>query len=229
MMRRNVRRLPVTALIACTVLLVAACGGVTATPTPAATAPPTTPPTSAPTAPPTPALPTARPTAPPTALPTAPPTASFIAEPTLGPSSLLASYAHADLRDTCQERDGIYDAELGSVTCGAEDLPFDYSLFGSQSDMDAAFDDDVAGAETPPEEGGTCAEGNYLSEYDFDGRVGRVNCREHTSQSTGAHFHVIEWTDQNLLVIGYISNRVDVHSWDELTDFWLNRAGPFSP
>ena len=224
MMRRNVRRLLGTGLIACAVSLVAACGGVTATPTPAATAPPTTPPTSAPTAPPTPA-PTALPTAP----PTAPPTASFIAEPTLGPSSLLASYAHADLRDTCQDRDGIYDAELASVTCGAEDLPFDYSLFASQSDMDAAFDDDVAGAETPPEEGGTCAEGNYLSQYDFDGRVGRVNCREHTSQSTGAQYHVIEWTDQNLLVIGYISNRVDVHSWDELIDFWLNRAGPFSP
>ena len=139
------------------------------------------------------------------------------------------SYAHPDLRDTCRERDQIYDREAASITCGPADLPFDYSLFTSSDDMDDAFDDDVAGAETPPEDGGTCSEGNSLDDYDFDGRVGRVNCREHTSSSTGAQYHVIEWTDENLLVIGYLSIRVDVHTWEELIDFWLNRGGPFAP
>ena len=57
--------------------------------------------------------------------------------------------------------------------------------------------------------------------------AGRVNCREHTSSSTAAMYHVLEWTNDELLVIGYISNRVDVHSWDELITFWQNDAGPF--
>jgi hypothetical protein len=94
--------------------------------------------------------------------------------------------------------------------------------------MDAAFDDDVAGAEAPPQPDGTCDQGNSLQPYDFEGRVGRVNCREHTS-SSGSHYHVIDWTDENLLVIGYLSIRVDIHDWNELIEFWLNQAGPYAP
>jgi hypothetical protein len=141
----------------------------------------------------------------------------------------LVSYAHANLRDTCRERGALYDTEIGSITCGPEDLPFDYSLFDSSDEMDEAFDDDVSGAETPPQPNGECNQGNHLAPFVFDGRVGRVNCREHTSSSTGAQYHVIEWTDENLLVIGYISNRSDLHTWDELIDFWLNQAGPYAP
>lgn len=92
-----------------------------------------------------------------------------------------------------------------------------------------AFDDDVAGAETPPQPNGSCDQGNFLEPYDVDGRVGRVNCREHTSSSTGAQYHVIEWTDENLLVIGYLSIRVDIHTWNDLIDFWLNQCGPYAP
>lgn len=140
------------------------------------------------------------------------------------------SYVQASLRDTCHERDEIYATELAAITCGPEDLPFDYSLFDSSDEIDAAFDDDVSGAETPPQPDGECNQGNYLVPYDFDGRVGRVNCREHTNSTTGAQYHVIEWTDENLLVIGYLSIRTDVHvhTWDELQEFWLNRAGPYA-
>lgn len=184
-------------------------------------------PTASPTTAPTPA-PTAAPTAAPTSSPTAAPTPAPTATAALSPVELLISYAHPDIRDTCHERDQLYDNELASITCGPADLPFDYSLFDSSGEMDAEFDDDVAGAETPPQPDGECNQGNSLAPYDFDGRVGRVNCREHTS-SSGAQYHVIEWTDENLLVIGYISNRVDVHTWDELIDFWLNQAGPYAP
>ncbi|MEA2676014.1 MAG: hypothetical protein QOJ81_155 [Chloroflexota bacterium] len=139
------------------------------------------------------------------------------------------SYAHPDLRESCSERDEIYATELASITCGPDDMPFDYSLFDTVGDMDLEFDNDVDGAETPPAESGSCDQGNYLADYDMDGRVGRVNCREHTSSTTGALFHVIEWTDSNLLVIGYLSIRSDVHTWDELIDFWLNQGGPYAP
>jgi hypothetical protein len=139
------------------------------------------------------------------------------------------SYVAAELRDTCRERDDVYDTELGSISCGPADLPFDYSLFDSSDGVDAAFDDDVADADTPPQPNGSCDQGNFLEPYDVDGRVGRVNCREHTSTSSGAQYHVIEWTDETLLVIGYLSIRVDVHDWNELIDFWLNRAGPYAP
>ena len=200
-MRRNMLRTSRAAFLSVVALLVVACS----------TAAPSASPTAAPTATPSPAPTTPAPTA----------TAA------LSPVELLVSYVHADLRDTCEERDEIYDVELASITCGPDDLPFDYSLFASAADMDAAFDDDVDGAETPPQPDGECNQGNHLAPYDFDGRVGRVNCREHTS-SSGAQYHVIEWTDEDLLVIGYISNRVDVHTWDELIDFWLNQAGPYA-
>jgi len=42
-------------------------------------------------------------------------------------------------------------------------------------------------------------------------------------------FHVIEWTSDDLLVVGYISNRADLRSWDDLIAFWQERAGPFAP
>jgi hypothetical protein len=213
-------RHPSLALLLTCGLLFAACTGVAPTASPAPTAPPTVAPTPAPTVPPTPA-----PTAPPTAAPTA------TAAPTtaLSPVELLTSFVLAELRDSCHEYGPVYDTELGSIECGPEDLPFDYSLFDDPDEMDAAFADDVAGAETPPQPDGECAQGNYLAPYDADGRVGQVNCREHTSSSTGAQYHIIEWTDENLLVIGYLSIRVDVHTWDELIDFWLNQAGPYAP
>lgn len=123
----------------------------------------------------------------------------------------------------------IYQTEVSSVTCGTDDLPFDYSLFASKAEMDVEYLDDVANADTPPEEGGTCGEGNFEGEYTIaDVPAGRLNCREHTSDS-GFMFHVLEWTNEELLVIGYMSNNVDVHTWDELITFWQDEAGPFTP
>ena len=34
-------------------------------------------------------------------------------------------------------------------------------------------------------------------------------------------------THEALLVIGYISNLAEAHSWDELISFWEEEAGPF--
>ena len=42
-------------------------------------------------------------------------------------------------------------------------------------------------------------------------------------------FHVMEWTNDQLLVIGYFSNREDLHTWEELIAFWQEDSGPFSP
>ena len=137
------------------------------------------------------------------------------------------SYAHPDLQASCHVRDQIYATEVISITCGPADLPFDYSLFASVGDLRAAYFYDVAGAETPPQPDGTCPEGNFEAIYERDGGpVGRINCREHTS-STGSHYHVLEWTHEPLLVIGYISNKVDTHTWDDLIAFWNGKAGPF--
>jgi len=97
--------------------------------------------------------------------------------------------------------------------------------------MNAAFDDDVAGAETPPEPDGSCQEGNMLDEYFPQPNVaaGRLNCRIHTNSDTGAEYRIMEWTNNDLLVIGYISNLSEAHSWDELMTFWRAEAGPFPP
>jgi len=139
----------------------------------------------------------------------------------------LISYVHPDLVDTCKRRTRIYPAEVDSITCGAGDLPFDYSLFSTAEAMKAAYDEDVAQAETPPVPGGSCEEGTLEESYDIgETPGGRLNCREHIS-SAGLQFHVIEWTNDQLLVIGYLSNRP--HTWQELIEFWSQQAGPFSP
>jgi hypothetical protein len=126
----------------------------------------------------------------------------------------------------------LYDgeiAEIVGVVCTGDDIEVDYSLFESAADMQAAYNHDVAGAETPPVPGGTCPEGNYEGEYGAENVVqGRLNCREHTS-SSGANYHVLEWTNDELLVIGYISNRVDLHDWEDLVIYRATTAGPFPP
>jgi hypothetical protein len=185
-----------------------------------------------------------------TAIPTAPPTLATTATPGVTPAAqataspvatatdvfagataaqaLLVGLVEPSLRSTCHARDHVYDLEVDSISCGPEDLPFDYSLFGTIGALRDSFQHDVDQAETKPVEDGSCDEGNYLAIYKRDANpVGRVNCRSHTSSSTGALFHVIEWTHEATLVIGYISNRVDAHTWDELIDFWETRAGPF--
>jgi hypothetical protein len=144
-------------------------------------------------------------------------------------TDLLISYASPDLQATCQLAEPLYDDEVVSVTCGEEDLRFDYSLFASHAAMAAAYNRDLRGAETPPQPDGTCSEGNYESTYTISEQVaGRINCRLHEG-SSGAMYNVIEWTNDALLVIGYISNRVDLHTWDELIEFWETQAGPFAP
>lgn len=206
-----------------------------ATPTPA---PPTAAPvTAAPVTPkpvtPVPATPTAVPVTPepPTPEPaTAPPVTSEPTEPAVSPADLLISYAHENLRDTCAVSDQVYPTELASVTCGPEDLPFTFTLFGSLADMAAAYNHDLTLGDTPPEPDGACKDANFEGTYDIDDApAGRLNCRSHTSSSTGEPYRVMEWTNDNLLVIGYLSNRADLHTWNQLFDFWSGQAGPFSP
>ena len=205
-----------------------------ATVVPAATAAPTAvpptaaPPTAAPATPPLPTpLPTASATSPPaTLLPTSHPP-SGAASP--APMDLLISYADESLRGTCAAHDQVYATELATVSCGTEDLPFTYSLFGSTADMAAAYNHDLALGESPPQQGGKCIEANYEAPYSMgDTPTGRVNCRQHHSSTTGDLYRVIEWTNDHLLVIGYFSNREDLHTWDELIKFWQEHAGPFA-
>jgi hypothetical protein len=142
----------------------------------------------------------------------------------------LVSYAAANLQSTCvREEDIIYDGEVDTITCGPADLTFDYSLMRSLEVLRSHYDQDISQAESPPVEGGTCEEGTYEDTYQISGEdAGRLNCRLHTSSTSGLLYRVIEWTNEELLVIGYISNRADLHTWEELLTFWEQQAGPFS-
>ncbi len=143
---------------------------------------------------------------------------------------MLLSYVLPELESTCSPIDQVYDSELASIECGAQDLPFTYSLFGSFADMAAGYNEDLNIGEFPPEQGGTCSEANYEAAYAIDGApVGRVNCRAHRNATTGDLYHVMEWTSDELKVIGYFSNREDLHTWAELIQFWQEQAGPFAP
>jgi hypothetical protein len=209
-------RLHLAILASCAV--VAACSSSPAmSPTPGATATPA--PTAAATAASTATAPATSPA------PT--PAASSGAFPSAA-EDLLISYADPALQATCARSDPIYPTEIDSITCGPEDLPFTYSLFSKLDDVKAAYDRDLARGETPPAPNGTCAQANQEGRYTIgDQPAGRRNCRSHHSASTGDPFNVIEWTNEQLLVIGYFSNRADLHTWAELITFWQEQAGPF--
>jgi hypothetical protein len=131
---------------------------------------------------------------------------------------------------SCERYPPTYDTELASIECGPEDLPVDYTLFANQADLEAAYDGDLDLGDFPPDPEGSCEEANYEDTYTIGGEVaGRVNCRQHTSSSSGSLYHVIEWTHLDLLVLGYISNRADLRSWEDLIDFWIEKSGPFLP
>jgi hypothetical protein len=134
------------------------------------------------------------------------------------------------MQDSCERYDKTYTTELASINCGPVDLPFEYTLFSQLSDMAAAYDHDLTLGDSPPQQGGSCPDGNFEGPYNnADGdQVGRFNCRRHTSSSSGSLYHVIEWTNDQLLVISYISNRADLHTWAELIEFW-QQAGPIAP
>lgn len=140
------------------------------------------------------------------------------------------SYVAADYQDSCERYPPTYDAELASIACGPEDLLFDFTLFGSQADVATAYNGDLHLGDFPPAPDGRCKDANYEAAYTIgETEAGRINCRQHTSPSSGSLYHVIEWTRDDLLVIGYISNRADLRSWQDLIDFWTQRAGPFNP
>jgi hypothetical protein len=131
---------------------------------------------------------------------------------------------------SCTRYPPTYDTELASIECGPEDLPVFYTLFDSVGEMAAAYDGDLHLGDFPPQQDGSCDQANYEATYNIDGEVaGRVNCRQHTSSSSGALYHDIEWTHDELLVLGYISNRADLRSWEDLIDFWIEKSGPFRP
>jgi hypothetical protein len=206
-------------------------GAPTAAASPQATLAPA--PTAAPTS-----APTQAPTAPPTSQPSAPPaTVAATSTPIVTPlasvgavADLLIAMADPSLQGTCQPVERIYDSELGSIGCGQEDLPFTYTLFGTAQDMAAAYNHDLTLGETPPDPNGHCRDANFEGPYTIgESSGGRINCRSHHSSTTGVEYKVIEWTNDALLVLGYFSNRTDLHTWDELIEFWQNTAGPFGP
>ncbi len=141
---------------------------------------------------------------------------------------MLAALVDGTVRDTCAERESVYDTEIVSITCGPEDLPFDLSLFASLDEMAAAYTEDVAQAETQPLPDGVCEMGNFEGAYELGERIGRYSCREHIG-SSGAAYHVLEWTDEDALVIGYISNLAEAHTWPEIIEFWEERVTAFAP
>ena len=95
-------------------------------------------------------------------------------------------------------------------------------------DLRAAYQRDLSRSQTKPVPGGSCAKANYENTYSIAGKAGgRVQCREHTSTSTGIRYRDIEWTNDELLVVGFVSN--SVKTWDELIAFWSKDAGPFPP
>jgi hypothetical protein len=143
--------------------------------------------------------------------------------------ALLISYVAPEFQSTCVRAGPIYEIEVASITCGPEDLPFTYTQFAQFGDMAAAYNRDLR-LGPPAQPDGTCSEANYEAAYQVDGvDIGRVNCRQHESSSTGALYHDIEWTNDALLMIGYISNRADLRSWEDLITFWQEEAGPFAP
>ena len=159
-------------------------------------------------------------------MPTATPEAAF----PNNYEALLISYAHPDYQDSCVRYSPTYPTELASIACGLEDLPVYYTLFATLSDMAAGYNGDLDLGDFPPQQDGTCAEANYEAAYTIDDEeAGRVSCRQHTSSRTGVLYHDIEWTHDELLVLGYISNRADLRTWDELIDFWIEKSGPFTP
>ena len=140
------------------------------------------------------------------------------------------SYVGPDYQDSCERYPPTYDTELASISCGPPDLKFEFTLFEAHADMAAAYDGDIGLGDFPPQQDGACDQANYEHKYTIGDKVaGRINCRQHTSASSGALYHVIEWSRDELLVIGYVSNRADLRSWQDLIDFWTQRAGPFNP
>jgi len=132
----------------------------------------------------------------------------------------------AAVRAGCQAVDVIYTGEIDSIHCSAVGQPdVDYSKFPGLAEMGAAFDEDRDIAVTPPTAQGTCAQGNYESSYSVtDSVAGQIRCMTVTGSKTGTVYRVIEWTNEPLLILSYLSSAT--LSWDEIILFWQSQAGP---
>jgi hypothetical protein len=132
----------------------------------------------------------------------------------------VIAHVPVDIAKACNRIFEIYWAEIESVRCRPSGGPLvDYSVFATQAAMDADYDDDLDSAGKPTTDG-TCATGKYQNTYNVDGvPTGRLMCvKRGTSR-------VIEWTNEPLLIITYISSTS--LSFDKLHDFWANDAGPY--
>ncbi|MBM4408631.1 MAG: hypothetical protein FJ038_08565 [Chloroflexi bacterium] len=248
---------PGAALLSSVILIASCGGAAappTAAPTSAATASPTAVPTVAPTPTPTPVpAPTSAPTPSPTPAPTPKATPALTPTPTPSPrrtiinigntpppaasatpvstgsaaEALLISYIPEALRESCGRDRQIYSTELTTITCGPDEFPVTYTLFGAARDMQAAYNQDLPRARIRPVANGTCEEANFEATYKVDGNVaGRLACRDRVGKG-GFTYKEMEWTNDQLLVLGFISNRIK--TWDEMIDFWSNEAGPYVP
>jgi hypothetical protein len=126
----------------------------------------------------------------------------------------------------CRSADTIYGSEVDSISCASEDQPaIDYTSFAAADDMDGEFKSDAKAADTPTTSKGQCAKGTYEGTYTIDGKdAGSIRCMVVTGTQTGTKYRVIEWTNDSLLILSYMSS--STMSWDDLIAFWQSSAGP---
>jgi hypothetical protein len=137
----------------------------------------------------------------------------------------LVGYLNAQLSATCKRAGPFYPGELASVICGdGIKFPFVYyTLFDSHDDMAAGYAGDIAASVQKPDANENCTSGKYEDQYTLRARVsGRVWCA--VGNSGGSAYKIIEWTRDNLNMIGII-NSYDL-GWDELENFWRAEAQP---
>jgi hypothetical protein len=126
----------------------------------------------------------------------------------------------------CHSTDTIYGSEIDSISCSSEGQPaIDYTSFLLAEDMDGEFKADAKVADTPTTSKGTCSKGTYEGTYTIDGKdAGSIRCMVVTGSQTGTKYRVIEWTNDSLVILTYMSS--STMSWDDLIAFWQSSAGP---
>ena len=154
-----------------------------------------------------------------------PPSPSVSAFPNPNEASIL-SHIPEELRPSCRSVEELYDTEVDTVRCQPSGGPMvDFTVFGNDLDLAAAFQGDEDAADPVPSQNGQCALGNYSSSYTINGEeAGRILCTTYFSSKTKRTHKVIEWTNEALRILAYSSS--PSLSWDEMVDFWRFKAGP---
>jgi hypothetical protein len=164
---------------------------------------------------------------PPSASPTEVPSASPSASTAFNDDELaILQHVPEGVQPGCRSTDTIYGSEIDSVSCSNEGQPaIDYTSFLLAEDMDSEFTADAKAADTPATAKGSCSKADYEGTYTIDGKdAGQLRCMIVTGTQTGTKYRVIEWTNDSLLILSYLSS--STMSWDDLIAFWQSSAGP---